>query len=218
MIFKGKKKQQQQVITVDEKEEKFLERFRGVEVPILTLDERWLTMFPESEKSKEVLRLEKELNEAFKYQAKLTEDLKVAEDAKKQLMNRIIRKMKIAQISEEEALLQEKSHEFIREIDKRIEKMEAEYEVMPQKIKDLNEALLMESLRFCYRRMRTNREELRTQETLIQEAKALLEERTSKKEDIQKQKEKMYIFMHHLFGRGVLEIFDDFDETDETDI
>lgn len=217
MIFKGKKKQEV-TTTVDEKEEKFLERFRGVEAPILTLDERWLTMFPESEKSEKVSKLEKELNETFKYQAKLTEDLKVAEAAKKQLMDRIIRKMKIAQISEEEALLQEKSHEFIREIDRRIEKMEAEYEGMPRKIKDLNEALLMESLRFCYRKMQNNSENLQKQEALIQEAKALLEERTAKKEEMQREKEKIYVFMHRLFGRSVLEIFDEFDEINEDDI
>ena len=149
MIFR-RKKNREVTTELDEREEIFLERFRGVETPILTLDERWLTMFPEKEKNKEVLRLEKNLNEAFKYQAKLSEDLKVAEETKKQLMSRIIHNMKIAQISEEEAMLQEKSQKFIREINERIDELEQEYEAMPQRIKELNEALLMESLRFCY--------------------------------------------------------------------
>ncbi|MBD5087519.1 MAG: hypothetical protein HDT30_01715 [Clostridiales bacterium] len=214
MKFKGKKRQEE-IIDIDESEEKFLEHFRGVEIPILTLDERWLTMFPDGQKSKKVLRLEKDLKEAFKYQAKLAEDLKVAESAKKQLMDRIIRNMKIAQISEEEAMLQEKSQEFIRELNERISKMESQYEVMPQKIKDLNEALLMESLRFCYRKMSANRDNIQKQEVLIQEAKKLLEERTAKKKEMQKQNERMYVFVHHLFGRNVLEIFNEFDEYDE---
>ena len=214
MIFR-RKKNREVTTELDEREEIFLERFRGVETPILTLDERWLTMFPEKEKNKEVLRLEKNLNEAFKYQAKLSEDLKVAEETKKQLMSRIIHNMKIAQISEEEAMLQEKSQKFIREINERIDELEQEYEAMPQRIKELNEALLMESLRFCYRKMRENRRNLKEQEKLIQEAKDLLEERTARKQEIQKQDEDMYIFMHHLFGRGVLEIFDEFDENAE---
>lgn len=214
MIFRRKKSREVETES-DEKEEIFLERFRGVESPILTLDERWLTMFPEEEKNKVVLRLEKNLNEAFKYQAKLSEDLKVAEETKKQLMSRIIHNMKIAQISEEEAMLQEKSQKFIREINERIDELEQEYEAMPQRIKELNEALLMESLRFCYRKMQENRKNLKEQENLIQEAKDLLEERTARKQEIQKQDEDMYIFMHHLFGRGVLEIFDEFDENAE---
>lgn len=216
MKFKGKKRRE--ITTIfDEKEEKFLERFRGVEAPILTLDERWLTMFPEKEKTKEVLDLEKNLKAAFIYQAKLSDDLKVAEEAKRQLMERIIRNMKIAQISEEEAMLQEKSQEFIYELNERIDKLEREYEVMPQKIKELNEALLLESLRFCYQKMNENRKNLQIQETLIQEAKALLEDRINKKQEMQKQNENMYIFMHRLFGRRVLEIFDEFDEFDEED-
>lgn len=215
MKFKGKKRREGTIIEIDEKEEKFLEHFRGVEAPILTLDERWLTMFPEEEKTNKVTYLEKNLKEAFKYQAKLSEDLKVAENAKKQLMDRIIRNMKIAQISEEEAMLQEKSQEFIRELNERINKLESEYEVMPQKIKELNEALLMESLRFCYRKMYENQEKLRKQESLIREAKALLEERTAKKQEMQKQNENMYIFIHRLFGRNVLEMFNEFDEHDD---
>ena len=63
--------------------------------------------------------------------------------------------------------------------------------------------------------MRENRRNLKEQEKLIQEAKDLLEERTARKQEIQKQDEDMYIFMHHLFGRGVLEIFDEFDENAE---
>lgn len=211
MKFKGKKKQKE-IIEVDEKEEKFLAHFRGIEIPILTLDERWLIVFPDGKKTKEALRLEKELNEAFKYQAKLSEELKVAESAKKKLMDRIIQNMKIAQISEGEARLQEKSQEFIRELNERIQKLEAEYEVMPQKIKELNEALLMESLRFCYRTMCANREKLQKQDSLIQEAKKLLEERTNKKLEMQKENEGMYIFIHRLFGRSVLEMFGEFDE------
>lgn len=211
MMFKGKKRREETIET-DQKEEEFLEQFRGVEIPILTLDERWLTMFPNGEKTKEALHLEKELNEAFKYQAKLSEDLKVAESAKKQLMDRIIRNMKIAQIKEEEAMLQEKSQEFIRELNERINKLEKEYEIMPQKIKELNEALLMESLRFCYRKMYANQENIHKQDFLIQEAKELLEERIAKKLEMQKQNENMYIFIHRLFGRNVLEIFNDFDE------
>lgn len=217
MIFKKKKKRDKHIANymIDEEEEKFLNRFQNIEAPILFLDERWMTMFPNSEKSKEVQQIEKELKEAFVYQAKLSEDLKVAEETKKKLMDRIIKNMRVAQISEEEAMLQDKSQEFIREINDRITELEMEYEVMPQRIKNLNENLLRESMRYCYRKMKVNQENLQKQDELIKEAKALLEQRKAKKKEMQRQMESMYVFMHRIFGREVLQMLADFDDFEE---
>lgn len=217
MIFKKKKKRDKHIVNymIDEEEEKFLNRFQNIEAPILFLDERWMTMFPNSEKSKEVQQIEKELKEAFVYQAKLSEDLKVAEETKKKLMDRIIKNMRVAQISEEEAMLQDKSQEFIREINDRITELEMEYEVMPQRIKNLNENLLRESMRYCYRKMKVNQENLQKQDELIKEAKALLEQRKAKKKEMQRQMESMYVFMHRIFGREVLQMLADFDDFDD---
>ena len=45
-MFKGKKKNEVE----DIEEERFLERFRGADTPILILDERWLRIFPDNYK------------------------------------------------------------------------------------------------------------------------------------------------------------------------
>ena len=49
-MFKGKKKQEEQ----DLEEEQFLERFRGEDIPILILDERWLRIFPDNYKTAQI--------------------------------------------------------------------------------------------------------------------------------------------------------------------
>lgn len=210
-LQREKKKQKK----IDREEEEFLDRFRGLEAPILILDERWLRIFPEAYKTPEIKHLEKELREAFKYQAKLTSDMEDAEHKKKQLMDRIIRFMKVAQISESEAKKQEKSQEYIKDINEQLSDMELEYENMPERIKQLNEELLVESLRVCYRRMRENKEQLIMQKQLVQEARELLQERRERQKELRKENESIFSFMHRVFGSRIIEVFDQFEEIDE---
>lgn len=200
---------------IDREEEEFLNRFRGIEAPILILDERWLRIFPEAYKTPEIKRVERELREAFKYQARLTSDMEDAEHKKKQLMDRIIRFMNVAQVSESEAKKQEKSQEYIKDINEQLSGMEMEYENMPDRIKELNEELLVESLRVCYRRMKDNKDQLATQKQLVMEARELLKERTDRQKELRKENERIFSFMHRVFGSRIIEIFDEFEEIDE---
>ena len=209
MIFKGKKKQEKET---DWEEEVFLQKFHGVEVPILILDERWLRIFPDNYKTPEMKRLEGELREAFKYQARLTADMEEAESTKKQLMDRIIHFMNAAQVNTQEAQKQEKSQEYIKSINQQLKELEIEYETMPDRIKELNEELLIESLRVCYRRMQENKRERQEQRELVREARELLQSRQERQEELQKENEHIFTFMHRIFGRKILEIFDEFDD------
>ncbi len=211
MIFKGKGKKEE----IDQEEERFLERFREVEAPILILDERWLRIFPDNYKTKEILRLEREMREALKYQARLTENIKDAEDKKKKLMDRIIRFMNAAQVSAEEAKKQEKSQEYIKNINLELEDLELKYEQMPDHIKDLNRQLLIESLRVCYRRMKENKEQLDEQKLLVMEAKKVLEQRQEKRRQLHIENEHIFTFMHKIFGRSIIELFYEFDDEED---
>lgn len=211
MIFKGKGKKEE----IDQEEERFLERFREVEAPILILDERWLRIFPDNYKTKEILRLEREMREALKYQARLTENIKDAEDKKKKLMDRIIRFMNAAQVSAEEAKKQKKSQEYIKNINLELEDLELKYEQMPDHIKDLNRQLLIESLRVCYRRMKENKEQLDEQKLLVMEAKKVLEQRQEKRRQLHIENEHIFTFMHKIFGRSIIELFYEFDDEED---
>ncbi len=214
MRLQREKKNQKRI---DREEEEFLNRFRGVEAPILILDERWLRIFPEAYKTPEIKRAEQELREAFKYQARLTSDMENAEHKKKQLMDRIIRFMNVAQINESEAKKQEKSQEYIKDINEQLSGMEIEYENMPERIRELNEELLVESLRVCYRRMKDNKEQLVMQKQLVQEARDLLQERRERQKELRKENESIFSFMHRVFGSRIIEVFDEFEEIDEVE-
>ena len=215
MMFKGKKKAIAEMEAL--KEEQFLSRFRGVEVPVLILDERWHHIFPDNKKSAQVRELEVTLRESFKRQARISEELEKAENTKQKLMQRIINNMRVAQVSEEEAKKQDKSQQMIKEINVEIAELEAEYEEMPQKIKALNEELLIESMRVCYRIMEANKAQLNKQKILVEEAQQLLMERTLVKQSLEKENHQMYTFMHRMFGRNILELFDEFDDEIEGD-
>lgn len=210
MIFKGKNKKREEID--EEEEEKFLKRFEDLDIPILILDERWLRIFPEEYKSKEIKRLEKELRQAFQYQAHLTDQIKTSEGKKKQLMDRIIQCMNVAQISENEAKKQQKSQEYIKEINAELTQLESEYEQMPDRIKECNEQLLKESLRICYRRMQENKEQMDEQRQLIQETRDLLQEQLDRKKELQRESDQIFTFMHRIFGRDVVEMFEEFEE------
>lgn len=212
MKIQREKKNQKKI---DREEEEFINRFRGLEAPILILDERWLRIFPEVYKTPEIKQLEKKLREAFKYQARLNNDMGNAEQKKKQLLERIIRFMNVAQINENEAKKQEKSQEYIKDINAQLSDMELEYENIPDKIKELNEELLIESLRVCYRRMKENKKQLAEQKQLVEEARDLLQERRERQKELRKENESIFSFMHRVFGSRIIEVFDQFEEIDE---
>lgn len=213
MLFRGKKTGED--LTYEEEE--FLTRFQDIEVPLLILDERWLKIFPDNYKTNEMLRLERELREAFLYQAKLNDDIKDAETVKKKLLDRIIQFMGVAQLSKEEARKQEKSQEFIRSLNGRIDELQEQFESMPEQIHELNQQLLIESLRVCYRRMKENKEKLDAQKELVEEARALLNSREARKQELHRENEHIFTFMHRIFGRSIIELFDEFDDLEDED-
>ena len=51
-------------------------------LPIVILDERWHRLFPEKEKTSEIRKLEKNLNELLKRQGQITNDLKALKKIK----------------------------------------------------------------------------------------------------------------------------------------
>lgn len=213
MLFRGKKTGED----LSYEEEEFLTRFQDIEVPLLILDERWLKIFPDNYKTNEMLRLERELREAFLYQAKLNDDIKAAETVKKKLLDRIIQFMGVAQLSKEEARKQEKSQEFIRNLNGRIDELQEQFESMPEQIHELNQQLLIESLRVCYRRMKENKEKLDAQKELVEEARALLNSREARKQELHRENEHIFTFMHRIFGRRIIELFDEFDDLEDED-
>ena len=66
------------------------EALKGKKVPILVLDRRWHTLFPQGEKPAEIIQLEEKLNELLKRQGYLVNDIKDLKKTKKKFLFRII--------------------------------------------------------------------------------------------------------------------------------
>ena len=66
------------------------EALKGKKVPILVLDRRWHTLFPQGEKPAEIIQLEEKLNELLKRQGYLVNDIKDLKKTKKKLMEGIV--------------------------------------------------------------------------------------------------------------------------------
>lgn len=213
MFHKEKKKKEE----FDAEEEEFLKRFEGIETPVLTLDENWLRVFPDGYKTPKIRQLEIQIREEFMRQARLGSEIDGAEKQKKQLMDRIIRFMRVAQVDAKEAKNQEKSQEYIRDINAQLSDLEQEYEQVPEEIKSLNQELLKESLRVCYQRMRKNKDAIEAEKESIIEVQEILKEHKDRKKELCKENERIFMFMHRVFGRRIIELFDEFDEIEETD-
>ena len=88
---------------------------------------------------------------------------------------------------------------------------------MPEEIKSLNQELLKESLRVCYQRMRKNKDAIEAEKESIIEVQEILKEHKDRKKELCKENERIFMFMHRVFGRRIIELFDEFDEIEETD-
>lgn len=186
----------------------FYKRLEGKQIPILTLDEKWHTLFPEHLKNGKIKNLEKEVNHLLKKQGKKNSELAQLEKLKKTLMDKIISNMGQAQHDDFVAKKQEKSQSLILEINHKIEKVEEELELLPEELRTVNEMLLIESMNICYERLEDNKKEIQQLDIWIGQIREQLKEKILLKQDKEIQNTNIYSYMHHMLGRELIEIFD----------
>ena len=52
---------------------------------------------------------------------------------------------------------------------------------------------------------------------LVEEARALLNSREARKQELHRENEHIFTFMHRIFGRRIIELFDEFDDLEDED-
>ena len=67
-------------------EEIYAPALQGKKVPILTLDNKWHKLFTQTKPSKQIVKLEEELNSLLKMQGKANQELKSVKKLKKKLL------------------------------------------------------------------------------------------------------------------------------------
>lgn len=185
-------------------------------IPILVLDTRWQALFPPEAKPPHIKKLEKNLMNQLKRQSKLSDDLKNLQSLKKKLMSEIVLNMnEVSSDTKEERRKKklEKSQQLIIDINDKISKCLNETDEIPLRIKEANEALMLASVKVCYEKMNSNASDIRIISEWIDRTRVELKRQVLIKQDKQEANDRIYTYLHDMFGPEFMELFDNIDGT-----
>lgn len=204
----GKTEQKKEQMTTQEM--RIWELLKKKNIPIACLDERWLRLFPDSEKTPLIKKLENELKELLKRQGKVNTDLKDIRVVRDKLTQSVLETAENTSIPENKRLKkQAASQRLIVEARQKQDNLELELDELPDKIKEANSALIFESVRVCYQRINQNKQDIDMLEQWIEQMREKLKERVVLKQDKEITNEEIYTYLHGMLGAGVMEAFDE---------
>ena len=204
----GKTEQKKEQMTTQEM--RIWELLKKKNIPIACLDERWLRLFPDSEKTPLIKKLENELKEVLKRQGKVNTDLKDIRVVRDKLTQSVLETAEDTSIPENKRLKkQAASQRLIVEARQKQDNLELELDELPDKIKEANSALIFESVRVCYQRINQNKQDIDMLEQWIEQMREKLKERVVLKQDKEIMNEEIYTYLHGMLGAGVMEAFDE---------
>jgi len=182
----------------------------GKKIPILTLDNKWHRLFTQSEFTPELRSLEKTLNDLLKRQAKLTSESKEIKKLKKKLMDEVV--ILADEMGEHPTKKQDKDmadhKRLIEECNEKMDAYEEELVELPRQINQVNNQLMLITMDVCYKKLQRNTKELEEIEEWISGIRRELKKKVVRKKEKEAVINKLYAYMHDIFGAEVLELFD----------
>ncbi len=182
----------------------------GKKIPILTLDNKWHRLFTQSEFTPELKGLEKTLNDLLKRQAKLTSESKEIKKLKKKLMDEVV--ILADEMGEHPTKKQDKDmadhKRLIEECNEKMDAYEEELVELPRQINQVNNQLMLITMDVCYKKLQRNTKELEEIEEWIGGIRRELKKKVVRKKEKEAVINKLYAYMHDIFGAEVLELFD----------
>ncbi len=189
----------------------FQEALKGVHVPILVLDQKWHRLFAISGKPENVKGLEVEVNELLALQGKLNEELKTLKKVKANLMSNIMENMsgaehtdqstnEVKNLDDDKRLMEETNAKIDEDTDALLDAKE--------QLVEKNNALMMATMRFTYDKLRLNSDEIRQIAEWIADVRVKLKKNIIKKQNREINNKEIYGYMHDIFGKEVVELFD----------
>lgn len=189
----------------------FKKALKDKRVPILILDQKWHRIFALSGKTQEVQKLETDLTKLLEKQGQLNNDLKDMKKLKAKLMQSIVDNMEgthAEKFGEIESRKLQENHRLIDELNEKIQNSEDELLDLPPLIKEKNEELMLESMSFCYDKLRMNTEEAEEISEWIIQVRKDLKKNIIKKQNREINNRQIYTYMHDIFGAEVIDLFD----------
>lgn len=191
-------------------ENNFLEALKKVNVPVLVLDQKWHRLFAVSGKPKEIIENEAELKTLLAEQGKLTTELKEYKKVKNNLMHGIVQNMEgvdsVKHTTEAQNLNDNKR--LMEESKQKIEEIEDRLMEIPKSIKTVNEQLMLDTMSFCYEKLRTNSTEIEQISGWITEMRIELKKNLIRKQNREINNREIYVYMNDIFGKDVMNLFD----------
>ena len=183
---------------------------RKNDISLLILDERWNSLFKQSEKSSSFLKAEQALKDLLKEQARLETEKQEITQRKKKCMATIL------QLSDENyqknhpSALEDmqKCQQEITVINDRLAEIEDEISKIPERIKKAKLDLLELTVNDVYDRLRTAQLKIKKLESEIELQKEKLKNMIAEKEGLSELVENAYSYFHDLLGGEEVEKFD----------
>lgn len=190
-------------------EDAFHKALDNAKVPVLVLDQKWHRLFAVSGKPDSVLEKEKKLRDLLAEQGQLNIDLKNVKKIKNQLMKDIVDNMEGEEGSKH--ISSQKMDEDKRLIDEANEKLasiEDRLMELPKEISLANTELMFDTMSFCYSKIRTNLSDISEISEWIKNIRLELKKNIIRKQNREINNREIYSYMHDIFGKDVLNLFD----------
>lgn len=183
----------------------------GKKIPILVLDQKWHRLFAIHGKPQTVLDLETELNALLARQGKLNTEIKQLKHLKSQLMDNIVQNMDGTNAAAENTTKERRLEEDRKKLDEANAKIDADEDELlelPNRIREVNEALMLESMEYFYEKLRINQQEAQEIDAWIQQVRIDLKKNIIRKQNREINNREMYAYLHDILGPEVLDMFD----------
>lgn len=180
------------------------------DISLLILDERWNSLFKNTEKTPDILRCEEDLRELLKEQARLTAEAKELAQRKKVCMESIL-KLTTEAFENNNDQARKEMQELEREIKRindRLPQVQDTVDGIPARVKQKNLELLDYAVNQVYLQMRDGQRRVEELETLIAETREKLKQYIDEKESLAQEGTEVYSYFHDLLGGEVLERLD----------
>ena len=152
--------------------------------------------------------LESQLKEILERQGRLTQELKDLKKVKSSLMQNIVEHMDAEEDKETHSRQMDENKRLIEEVKEKIAANEDALLEIPKEIQTCNDALMMETMTFCYDRLRTNCKEAEEIAEWIKKVRVELKKNIIRKQNREINNKEIYAYMHDIFGKDIINLFD----------
>lgn len=183
------------------------------QIPILTLDKNYYRIFSdEADKSETIKVLEEKVNDLLKKQGQINNDIKEVKKIKSRLIQGVVEDMEQDNNDPKHVKKMNESQKLIQEAKGKIADLEDEALEVPRKLAAANQELLIATIRYCYDKMNSNKDDIKILDKWINDTRVKLKKKLLIKQDKATKNDQIYGCLHDILGQNLMGILDDRNE------